>query len=148
MAASAVMTAVVALTVMMAVMAAVVIFSVMMAMVVTLGVRIELQTALRQRLCCCIRRAVHAAVERDARFRKRVARAHADAAADQRVRLRCFQETGERAMSAAVRVRDLFGDDFSVGHIIELELLRVAEMLKDLSVFIGDCDSHMIRSFL
>ena len=81
MAASAVMTAVVALTVMMAVMAAVVIFSVMMAMVVTLGVRIELQTALRQCLCCCIRRAVHAAVERDARFRKRVARAHAACAA-------------------------------------------------------------------
>ena len=147
-AASAVMAAVVTLAMVMAVMTAVMIFAVMMTVVVALGVGVELQTALRQRLRCCIRRAGHAAVERDARFRECVARAHSNTAADQRVRLRCFQETGECAMSAAVRVRDLFGDDFSVGHIIELELLRVAEMLKDLSVFIGDCDSHVIRSFL
>ena len=143
-AASAVMTAFVTL----AVMTAIVIFAVMMTVVVTLCVGIELQIPLRERQCRCVCGPGHATVERDACFRKCVARAHADAAADQRVRLRCFQETGERAMSAAVRVHDLFADDFAVRHVIELELLRVAEMLKDLSVFIGDCDSHMIRSFL
>ena len=132
MAAAAVVAAVVTLAV---VMAAVMVFAVVMTVVVALRVGVELQIARRERLRRCVRGAGHAAVELDARFRERVARAHPDAAADQRVRLRRLQESGQRAVAAAVRVHDLLADDFAALRIVELELLCVAEVLEDLSVF-------------
>ena len=51
-------------------------------------------------------------------------------------------------MTASVRRDDPFPDNLSVRHVVELELLRMSEMLKDFSVFIGDRDSHGILSFL
>ena len=50
-------------------------------------------------------------------------------------------------MAAAVGGNDLLANDPAVLHVVELELLRVSEMLEDLSVFIAYCDSHYIRSF-
>ena len=55
---------------------------------------------------------------------------------------------GQRAVTAAVGGHDLLRDDHAVLHVVELELLRVAEMLKDLSVFVRHCDSHIVCSFL
>ena len=134
MAAAAVMAAFVTLAVVMAVMAAVMVLAVVMTVVVALRVGVELQISLRERECRRVSGSGHAAVEMNARFRERVARAHADAAADQSIRLRRFQKTGERAVAAAVRVHDLLSDDFAVFRIVELELLRVAEMLDRKSV--------------
>ena len=142
---SAVMTAIVPLTV---VVAAFMTFPVVMTVMIALRIGIILERALRKRSGCCVRRTGHAAVELDARLCQCILSAHADAAADQGVHLRGFQETGQRAVPAAVGGHDLLRDDPPVLHVVQLELLRVAEMLKDLSVFIGDCDSHMIRSFL
>ena len=50
-------------------------------------------------------------------------------------------------MSRAVGAHDLFIYDLALVSVVELELLRSAEMLKDLSVFIGYCDSHYANSF-
>ena len=51
-------------------------------------------------------------------------------------------------MAAAVGVHHLLGDDGAALCVVELELLRMAEVLKNLSVFIGDCDPHAVVSFL
>ena len=123
-------------------------FSVMMAVVVASGIGIILQRILCQSLRSCVGRTGNAAVEPDPRLGQRSLCAHADAAADQRIRLRSFQKAGQRPMAAAAGGDDLLCDDLTVLYVIELELLRVSEMLEDLSVFVSDCDSHGIRSFL
>ena len=89
-----------------------------------------------------------AAVERDASFPHRHLRASADPAADQNVSLSVFQKTRKRTVSCAHCSDYLLADDFAVCYIIELELLCSAEMLEDLSVFIGYCNSHDYASFL
>ena len=130
------------------VMPALVAFPVVMAVVVAFGIGIILQRTLCQSLRGRIGRTGDPAVKLDARFSKCILCAHADAAADQRIHLRCFQETGQRAVTAAVGGHDLLRDDFTILHVIELELLRMTKMLKNLSVFVSYCDSHRIRSFL
>ena len=122
--------------------------AVMVVMVITSGIGIILQRALGQRLCCGVRGAGHAAVEPDARLSQRALRAHADAAADQGIRLSGFQESGQGAVPAAVCGDDLLGNDPAVLNVVKLELFGVTEMLEDLSVFVSDCDSHSICSFL
>lgn len=117
-------------------------FSVVVPMVVTLGIGIIFQSALDQCFGCFVRRTRYAAVEFDARFGQRILSAHADAAAEQGVHLRDFQEACQCAVPAAVSGHNLFLDDFTVLHIIELELLRVTEVLENLSVFISYRNSH------
>ena len=73
--------------------------------------------------------------------------AEADAAADQGVRARLLQKAGEGPVSAAVGVNDLFFCDPPLPHVIKLEKLRMAEVLKNLSVVIGHCDAHGFFSF-
>ena len=127
-----------------AVMSTLMAFPVMMVVVVAPGVGIIREPAFGQRLDRRVRGAVHAAVELDPGLSQRILCAHANAAADQRVRLRGFQKTGQRAVSAAVCGYNLLRDDLTALHVVELELLRVAEMLEDLSVFVSYCNSHSI----
>ena len=128
------------------VMTTIMTFTVMMAVVIAFGVGIILQCPFGQRLRGRVCRACHAAVEFDSRLSQSILRTHADAAADQRVRLRRFQKPGKSAMTAAVGRDDLLRDDFTILHIVEFELLGVAKMLEDISVFIGYRDSHISRS--
>ena len=130
------------------VMPALVAFPVVMAVVVAFGIGIILQRTLCQSLRGRIGRTGNPAVELDSRLSQRILCPHADAAADQCIRLRCFQEAGQCAVPAAVGWYDLLRDNFTVLHIVELELLRVTEMLEDLSVFVSYCDSHTACSFL
>ena len=143
--------ALVSLTMMMAafmafslVMPAIVAFPVMMAVVVTSGIGIILQRAVCKSLCCRVGRTGNPAVKPNPCFGQRSLSAHADAAANQRIRLRGFQKAGQRTVAAAVGGNDLFRDDPAALHVIELELFRVAEMLEDLSVFISYRNSHSI----
>ena len=89
-----------------------------------------------------------AGVEPDPGFRQGHLGAGADAAADQAVYLLICQEAGQRTMAAAVGVHDLRGDHLASRYIIELELLRMAEMLKNRSVLISHCNFHVHVSFL
>ena len=138
---SVVMTAFVTLAV---VVAAIMAFPVVMSVVVAFGVGIIRKLTLGQCLCRGIRRTGHATVELYPGLGQGGLRTHADPAADQGVGLRGFQETGQRAVAAAVGGYDLLRYDFAVLHVVELELLRVAEMLEDLSVFISYRNSHSI----
>ena len=127
-----------------AVMSTLMAFPVMMVVVVAPGVGIIREPAFGQRPGRRVRGTAHAAVELDPGLGQRALRAHADPAADQRVRLRGLQKAGQRAVTAAAGGHDLFRDDPAVLRVVELELLRVAEMLEDLSVFVSYCNSHSI----
>ena len=120
----------------------------MMLVMIAAGVRIIFQASFCQGFRRHVSVTVHPGIQPDTCVRQRHLSAHANAAAYQRVCLGSLQETGQRSMTAAVGIYDLLPDDFAILHIIELELLRVSEMLEDLSVFIGDCDSHGFASFL
>ena len=75
-------------------------------------------------------------------MRKRHARSFAHAAANQRVYAQFPELPGQRAMPGAVALDDALGLNCAVFHIIELELPRVPEVLKDFSIVIGNRDTH------
>ena len=83
-----------------------------------------------------------AGAQLDALLRQSGLGAAADAAADQNVDAAIAQQGGQGAVAAAVGVDDLRGDHPAVLHLIDLERLRVAEVLEHFAVFIGDCDFH------
>ena len=130
------------------VMTAFVTFSVMIAMVVALGIRIIFQGAFSKRSRCSIRRSLYTGIELNSCVSKCRLCAHTDTSTDQSVSLCCLQEAGKCSMSASVGVNDLLINDLSLFNIVQFKLLGMAEVLKDFSVFVCDCDSHGIRSFL
>ena len=84
--------------------------TVVMAVVIAFSIGIILQRTLCQSLSGRIGRTGDPAVELDARLGQRSLRAHADAAADQRVHLCGFQKSGQCAVAAAVGGYDLLRD--------------------------------------
>lgn len=75
-------------------------------------------------------------------------RSPSDAAADKNISLSLLQEACQGSVSLTVCICDLFFYNCAVLNIIQLELLRMTEMLEHLSVLISHCDSHTIISFL
>ena len=90
------------------VMAAFVPFAVMMIVMVASSVGIIRERPFCQCLSRSIRRAGNASVEPNTGLSQSGLRSHADPATDQGVRLRGFQETGQRAVTAAIGRHDLF----------------------------------------
>jgi hypothetical protein len=117
-------------------------------MMITMCIRIIFQITLRESFCCRVRRALNTGIEFYTRIGQRHLRAHADATADQRVNFLCLKESGQRAVSASIGVYYLFSRDPAILRVIQLELLRMSEMMENLSIFVGDCDSHTCTSFL
>ncbi len=128
--------------------AALVAFPVVMVVMVALGIGIKHERTFSKRFCGFVCGALHSGVEPDPRVRKRHLRPHADAAADQGIRFYRLQETRKCAVSASVGINGLLIHDPAVFDVIELELLSVTEVLEDLSVFVCNCDSHAVCSFL
>ena len=93
---------------------------VVMVVMIASGIGIIRERPFRKGFCSGIRRTGHAAVELDPGFGQGGLRSHADPAADQGIGLRGFQETGQRAVTAAVGGNDLFRYNFAVLHIVEL----------------------------
>ena len=114
----------------------------MMSVMVAMSIGIVFKRSPGESLCRRVGRTLHSGVETDSGIGESVLCAHTDSAADQRVNLCCLQESRKSAVTAAVCVNDLLVYDFTVLDIIELELHRVSEMLKDLSIFISYCDFH------
>ena len=129
------------------VMTAFVTFSVMMTVVVALGVGIIFQRSIRKGFCGSIRRSLNACIKLDPGVGKRRLRTHTDASADQGVSLHRLQEPGKGAVTASVGIHDLLIHDLARINIVQLELLGMAEVLEDLSVFIAYRDSHAVCSF-
>ena len=124
-------------------MAAIAVVMVLMViMMIAVSIRVEVQRSSGESLRCRIRRTLNAGIEPDPRVGQRHLRAHAHSAADQGVGFDSLEETGQRAVSASVRVYDLFRRYPAVLRIIKLKLRGMTEMLKDFSVFISYCDPH------
>ena len=51
-------------------------------------------------------------------------------------------------MTASVGINGLFINDLTLFNIVQLKLFGMAEVLEDFSVFVRDCNSHGMRSFL
>ena len=121
--------------------------AVLMVMMVTVNIGIVAQTSVEQ--CAHRRISVPAdtAVELDARLGQCCLRTAADASADQSVYTVLHQEACQCAVTAAIGVNDFRMSDFTVRSFIKLKLFGVAEMLKNLTVFIGNCNFHNGISF-
>ena len=120
----------------------------MMSVVITVRVGIIFQISFGERFRRFVSRTLDSSIKFDSGIGECHLRTHSDPTADQGVHFCCLQKTGQCTMSASVGVYDLLIYDLSILNIVQLELLRVAEVLEDFSVFIGYCDSHGICSFL
>ena len=122
-------------------------FAVLVVMVVTVNIGIVAQISAEQ----CVHRRVSVpagtAVELDARFGQSCLRTSADASANQSVHAVLHQEDCQCAVTAAVGINNSRMSDVAVRSFINLELFGMAEMLKDLTVFIGNCNFHNGISF-
>ena len=92
-------------------------------------------------------RALGSADDLDAVLRQSVDRATADASADQHIDLFDGKQSGKSAMPGISARNNGGRDDLSALAIIDGELWRMSEMLKDESIFTGDGDFH-VDSFL
>ena len=100
-----------------------------------------------QRLCRLVRVAGYTAIQLDACCCQRRLGAAADTAADQRVHVQRAQNACQCAVAAAVGIYHLGRYDLPVFRVVDLELLRVAKVLKNFSVFVSDRNSHDVFSF-
>ena len=124
-------------------------FTVMiLSMMAALDIGIECQLPVHQRLCRGIRTAGDTAVEPDACCRQSHLCTAADTATNQRIRIQCRQNACQCTVAAAVGIHNLGRDDLSILNIINLELLGMAKVLENHTVFIRNCNSHTIISFL
>lgn len=129
------------MTVVMIVTAAMFAAGMIVVMVIAVGAGILRENAGEQLGDRLIRGAGDAGIELDIGVIQRDLRAHADAAANQRIHALRGEETGERAMTAALR-RDDGTDHLAVLHFVDLELLGMAKVLENLTVFVSDCNLH------
>ncbi len=114
----------------------------MMTMMIAPGVGIVPQRSGGQRLGGLVRAALNTGVELNARVGQRRFRAHTDAPANQSVHFGRLKETGQRAVTASVCIHDLLPDNSAFLRVIDFEPLGMPEMLKNLSVFVCNGDSH------
>ena len=84
----------------------------------------------------------------DARLGQGVAGSAADAPADESLHPVGSQEAGQGPVAAAIGVYHLGGHDLPILHLVNLELLRVSEVLKYLTIFISNRKFHLISLLL
>ena len=71
-----------------------------------------------------------------------------DAATDQCIDTELHQEACQCAVATAIRIHYFCTNDFAVCDIVDLKLCGMSEVLENLSVFIGYCNSHDDISFM
>ena len=127
--------------------ASVTFLAMLVVIVVTVNIGIMAQISAEQCVHRCFSVPADTAVELDARFGQSRLRTAADASANQSVHAVLHQEACQCAVTAAVGVNDFRMNDFAVRSFIKLELFSVAEMLKNLTIFIGNCNFYNGISF-
>lgn len=78
----------------------------------------------------------------NSRLGQRHLRSRADSSANQEFDVPLAQKSGKSAVTAAVRRFDLLVLDGVVLDVVKRDFRRMSEMLKDVSCFCDDCDSH------
>ena len=94
-----------------------------------------------------IRAAGSAGVKLNPGLSQRGAGAAANAAADEDMDSVLLKKTSQSAVAAAVGVNDLGGENLISYYLIDLKLLAMPEVLKDLSALIGDRNVHVNASY-
>ena len=117
--------------------------AVLVIVVVALDVGVIAEIVCKKRLDRCIARTADTAVELDACLRKSHLCATADTSADQYRYILLCEKSRKRTVTATVRIHDRCGNDLAVLYCVDLKLLGVSEMLKDLSVFVSNCNFHI-----
>lgn len=130
-----------------AMIAASVSIAVVVVMVVAANVRIVAEGTGNKGFHGCVRIAGNTAIEPDACCCQGHLRTAADSTADQYIGIEGGENPGQSAVTAAVGVHDLGGQNLPILDIVDLKLLRVTKMLENLAVFVGNCDSHNMFSF-
>ena len=130
-----------------AVFTASVILTVMMVMVVAFGIGIISKIPCNKALYCLVSISVDTAIELNACLGKRHLCATANAAADQHIYIELGKKARKCAVSASIGVDHLSGENFIAFNGINLELLRVTEVLKNFTIAISYCDFHLMISF-
>ena len=119
----------------------------MISVMTALHIRIVLQIAGNQCFHCTVGIAGSSSIQLNACRIQCVACATTDTSADQCIHLQCLKHSCQCTMSTSVGIYHLRGENLLILHIIDLELIRMSKMLKNLSVFIGYCNSHRMFSF-
>ena len=129
-------------------MAAAVSFPMLMISVMTaLYIRIVGKSSCCQSFYRIICASGDAAVKLNSGFCQCILGSCSDSAADQSVYLQIRKKACQSAMPASICIYNLLLCNLPFFHIIDLELLRMSEVLEYFSVFIGYCYSHLILSF-
>ena len=126
--------------------AAVVATGMAFAVVVAADVGIVIQIACQECFHSVVSIAGNAAVELDASLSQSHLSTAADAAADQNINTAAEQEACQSAVTAAVGIHDLGGNDGTVFNVVDLKLLGVAEVLEDQFVCVSNCNFHGIKN--
>ena len=101
------------------VLAAVVVIAMIVVMMVAAGIRVISKVPFGKGLCRSVCRSLDAGIELDACICKSRLRSHADAAADQSIRLYRLQKSCKCTVAAAsVCIHDLFSDDPAFFNIV------------------------------
>ena len=130
-------------------MAAAGVFSFSMSVVAAVYVRIVSKSPCKKCQNRFVRVSGNAAVQLDASLCQGILCASADSAADQSIHTVLPQKSCQSAVAAAVGVYDFRRSDLSIFDVIDLKLGSVSKVLKNLSIFISNCNFHCkIHSFL
>ena len=130
-----------------AVFTANVLLTVMMVMVVTFCIGIIRKVPCNKALYCLVCISVDTAIELNPCLCKCHLCAAANAAADQHIYIEPGKKTGKGTVSASVGIDYLCGENFPPFNGINLELLRMTEVLKNFTIAISYCDFHLMISF-
>lgn len=109
---------------------------------IALNVGVVIEISREQSVYSVVGAARYPAVQTDPRLRESGLRAAANSAADQGINAKPRQQTRQGSVTAAVSVNDLRAYYLSVLDLEQLKLLRVPEVLKNISVFISYRNFH------
>ena len=125
-----------------AVAAAVVFFAVMVVVVIAFCGRVIVESACCEAFHSLVSITLDAAEQLYARLSQRHLCAAANSSADEHVCAESGKKTCKSAVTAAVGGNNFGGDYLAILHGVELKLLGVTKMLKNLSIFVSYCNFH------
>ena len=117
---------------------------VLMIVMITAHLRIIAQRAGQQLLHSLIRAAGNASKQADTGLGQSLLCPAANPAADEGIYLHHGQKPSQGAVPAAHGIGNFRLYNGAVLHLINLKLLGMAKMLENLTVFIGDCNFHLL----
>ena len=113
--------------------------AVMLAVVVAVNGWIISKPVLYQRLSSIICIALHTAIETNASLCQCILRPGTDPATDERIDGLVLEQGCQCTMSSAIAFQDMRFCDLAILNRIDLKGLRLAEMLENLAIVVGNC---------